>query len=188
MAFLLINPRNSPLACREMLAEPLQMLMPHSSEFNCKYSKLCLDSIKGSVSSRTLVQCPACLQPGLVGPPLAHAGQNELMFIAHFLRLPPRQPTPLSPSSASLSLSHGTQQGWWEEQIMKVRIPAFLALIFTPSYGSSWWQWEKMAPGAGPGAQEPPGSSPAAAVTNHQDLGGLKWQKCLLSQVWGPEV
>lgn len=42
-----------------MLAEPLQMLVPHRSNSNCKYPKLCLDSIKGSVSRRTLVQGPA---------------------------------------------------------------------------------------------------------------------------------
>lgn len=59
MAFLLINPRNSLLAYREMLAEPLQMLMPYSSNSNCKYPKLCLDSIKVSISSRTLVHGPA---------------------------------------------------------------------------------------------------------------------------------
>ena len=31
-------------------------------------------------------------------------------------------------------------------------------------------------------------SSPAAAVTNDPKLGGLQQQKCLLSQLWRPQV
>lgn len=78
-----------------------------------------------------------CLHSGLAGSLLAHTGQSEQMFAIHFLGHFPRRPTSLPPNSVSLSLSLGTEQGWWKEPIMKIVIPAFSVPIILSSYESS---------------------------------------------------
>lgn len=144
MAFLLINPRNSLLACREMLAEPLQMLVPHSSNSNCKYPKLCLDSIKGLVSSRMLVQGSASSLALLACSLHTQDGMN--MFAINFLCLLPPQFTLLPPNNVSLSLplghsrAGGKKENGNQDSCFRGSHHHFLVSVQLVTIGKTWLQ------------------------------------------------